>query len=290
MTTAVNSPTGKSTTVRSSRRRSTARALRPVLVGAVLTAAAVLVSGCTALLQMPPSGGPAGGGSSSQVGTAPANAASGGVVVTTGLAVTRAEPVAAGQTPTPNPIDYSNSVANVQLYVDYLCPYCGQFEQTNGPQLEDWATSGNATVEIHPIAILDRASAGSNYSTRAANAAFCVADLDPDDFFRMHTLLLSEQPEENTAGLSDEQLIELANRATGGAAGSDIAACISEGRFAEWTSAVTKIALTQPIPNSTLDSLTGTPTVLVNGEQYQGPLNDSAAFANFTRAQVTGQG
>jgi protein-disulfide isomerase len=272
------------------RRIRTAPALRLVVTGALLTVAAVVLSGCASFLQLPPSlEGSDDGGIPAVAGATPANAASGGVLVTAGLVAVRADPVLPDQTPAPNPIDYSNSVANVQLYVDYLCPFCGQFEQANGQQLQDWATSGNATVEIHPIAILDRVSLGTNYSTRAANAAFCVADLDPDNFFRMHTLLLSEQPEENTEGLGDEQLSALAERATGGVAANNLAACISEQRFAGWTSTVTQRALTQPIPNSALASLTGTPTVLVNGVQYQGPLDDSAAFAGFARAQVTGQ-
>ena len=43
----------------------------------------------------------------------------------------------------------------------------------------------------------------------------------------------------------------------------------------------TERALTGPIPNSELESVTGTPTVLVNGKQYVGSLEDTAEFQAF---------
>src|SRR5665648_586330 len=59
----------------------------------------------------------------------------------------------------------------VSVYVDYMCPYCGQFEQVNGPILDQLRGEGTIVVEYHPVSILDEASLGTAYSTRAAAAA-----------------------------------------------------------------------------------------------------------------------
>ena len=64
------------------------------------------------------------------------------------------------------------SVANIRVYVDYLCPYCDQFERTNAEQLEQWLESGAATLEIHPIALLDEPS-------RTAPSTRCVRRTPP---------------------------------------------------------------------------------------------------------------
>jgi hypothetical protein len=73
--------------------------------------------------------------------------------------------------------DDSGEVANIVMYVDYLCPFCGQFEATNSESLRTMVESGAATLEVHPIAILTNKSAGTQYSLRAANAAACVRGL-----------------------------------------------------------------------------------------------------------------
>ncbi|EYR62115.1 DSBA oxidoreductase, partial [Actinotalea ferrariae CF5-4] len=59
----------------------------------------------------------------------------------------------------------------VKVYSDFLCPFCQLFEQTNGPVLADLRSAGDVVTEYHLVSILDRAAAGSQYSTRAAAAA-----------------------------------------------------------------------------------------------------------------------
>ena len=52
-------------------------------------------------------------------------------------------------------------------------------------------------------------------------------------------------------------------------------------QFKSWVQDATNRALTQPVPNSELTSITGTPTVLVNGQQYGGSLEDPQEFQAF---------
>lgn len=56
----------------------------------------------------------------------------------------------------------------VDLYVDPMCPYCKLFEQTSGAALFSDAAERWTTIRVHPVAILNRLSQGTAYSTRAA--------------------------------------------------------------------------------------------------------------------------
>src|SRR5690606_26390370 len=132
---------------------------------------------------------------------------------------------------------------------------------------------GAATVEIHPVAILDRLSSGTRYSTRAANAAACVANYSPSEFFAFNSLMFEHQPEPDTTGLSDDAMIEI-TRTAGVEKASRIATCIRAQEFKIWVEAATTRALSQPVAGSSLDKIPGTPTVLVNGQLYNYTLDD----------------
>jgi protein-disulfide isomerase len=172
------------------------------------------------------------------------------------------------------------------MYVDYFCTICGAFEQANGSQIDTWLETGAATVEIHPLAVLDRVSQGTKYSTRSANAAACVANYSPNQYFAFHKLLFASQPEENTAGLTDEELHDLTVKAKV-LTPSIIATCIEEQKFKTWVSEANDRALTGPIPYSNVEAIASPPTILVNGMKYNGAANDSAEFAAFV-AQAAG--
>ena len=219
-------------------------------------------------------------------GPGPQNMASDGIVLTAGEdgSITAVETPAldAGEDPTPTVPDESGEVANIVMYIDYLCPFCGQFEATNSDSIRTMVESGAATLEVHPIAILTNKSAGTQYSLRAANAAACVADSSPDSFFDFNAILFENQPEEGTSGLTNDELKSLAEEA-GVSSLSTIEQCIDDVQFKSWVQDATNRALTEPIPNTDpeLPSVTGTPTVLVNGQQYGGSLEDPQEFQAF---------
>jgi protein-disulfide isomerase len=68
---------------------------------------------------------------------------------------------------------------SMDTYIDFMCPICGQFEEAYGDAILELVDDGTITLNIHPISILDRYSQGTEYSTRAANAMYCVAEADP---------------------------------------------------------------------------------------------------------------
>jgi len=215
-------------------------------------------------------------------GPGPRNMASDGLLVGEGLTAVTTPALQPKADPVPSAPDKTGNVADIRVYLDYLCPFCGTFETTNSDQISQWVESGAATVEVHPISILTSKSAGTQYSLRAANAAACVADSSPDDFLAFNSALFANQPVEGTAGLSDDDLKALAKSSGVSSNLSAINDCIDATTFKSWVQAATNRALDGPIPNSTsLKAITGTPTVLVNGKQYVGALDDPKEFSAF---------
>jgi protein-disulfide isomerase len=213
-------------------------------------------------------------------GPGPRNMASDGILLTGQDG--EIAPVETKATPadgTPTPTEQDESVANITVYSDYMCPYCNQFETAQMDQVEQWVEDGSATLELHPFSLLDRVSLGSKYSTRSAAAAACVANYDPDAFLAYNTSLYENQPSESTRGLTNDELASLAKDA--GATNGEVASCITGQDFAGWVADATNRVMNDPIPNSSLDKVTGTPTVIVNGKQYSGSLTDTDAFASF---------
>lgn len=160
----------------------------------------------------------------------------------------------------------------VQVYSDYMCPICGVFEELNGPTLTEFREAGEILVEYHPVAILDRYSLDTAYSTRAATAVALVADQAPEAFLAFNDALFTNQPEENTAGLTDAELADVAREA---GVPEDLAAQIEssaylgqqadeeglplEETFVPWVTAATDQA------SADFGSF-GTPTITIDGK------------------------
>jgi protein-disulfide isomerase len=169
----------------------------------------------------------------------------------------------------------------VDIWFDAMCPICGGFEKTNGDTLAKAVEDGSITVRLHPLTFLDRLSNGTGYSTRAAAALTCVGVHDPSRVLDYYQALLTDQPEENSSGLTDQ---ELAKRATGlGIA--NIADCLDRsGPYQAWAQANTAHSQSGPIEvdgRKVLDRIEGTPTVLVDGKQFTGSISDATAFRTF---------
>lgn len=141
--------------------------------------------------------------------------------------------------------------AVLAIYEDFQCPHCRDFEKAFGPTIAKMIDSGAVAVDYYMLSILNRTNSG--YSSRAANAAYCVADEDKDAFKRFHSALFAQQPLEGTGGGPDNAaLIETARQAgvTGG-----VPDCINKGTYEKMTkglAAATKV--------------TSTPTVRLNGQ------------------------
>ena len=213
-------------------------------------------------------------------GPGPRNMLSDGILINQGFTATPTAALKPGAEPVPNVQDKTSDVIHIQMYVDYFCPVCGDFEKANEDQLTTWIESGAATVEIFPMAILDRLSQGTKYATRAANAAACVADTSPDQYYDFHNILFANQPKEGTGGLTDDELIALTAEAKV-TSPKVVAECIEDQKFKGWVADARSRAQAGPIENSNVEKIAGTPTVIVNGLKYTGALDDAKAFSSF---------
>jgi protein-disulfide isomerase len=145
----------------------------------------------------------------------------------------------------------------VETYVDFMCPYCGQFEQAEGKTIKGLIDDGSITLEVHPVAILDRLSQGTEYSSRSAAAMFSVAQADPANAYAFLEALFAQQPAEQSTGLTDAEIIQIA-RDAGVNVTSELEASITDGEFLDFAKA-------QALPEGS----TGTPTLVVNDEIVQ---------------------
>jgi len=204
-------------------------------------------------------------------GPGPANMQSDGIKIGEGLVAERTPALLPDQLPVPSE-ENVNGVPAINIFVDYSCPACAQFEYVYGELLRTWAESGTATVEYHILSFRDAQTAGTRYATRAGNSAACVAEFSPDSFFTYNDLLLRSQPVPPTSyELTNEQMGQLA-AAAGVTNLEEIQACIEDETFANWVSQATARAMsTGPVPvrNSEIPLVLGTPAVLVNGKEYQ---------------------
>ena len=95
----------------------------------------------------------------------------------------------------------------IDLYEDFMCPVCRQFETQDGATLKQLVSENKVTIRYHPVAILNPSSNGTEYSSRAAGAVAAAAEAGK--FLEYHDVLYQNQPGEGTDGLTDAKLIEL---------------------------------------------------------------------------------
>ena len=168
----------------------------------------------------------------------------------------------------------------VDLYIDPMCPFCGQFDIANGDTLAALVDDDTITLRLHPLTFLDSASAGSAYSSRASAALTCEAAINPGSTLDYLAAMFAKQPAEGTTGLTDNELIALSTGA------DSIADCVDGGEYLTWAQQNTENAITGPIEGAEIPAIQGTPTVLVDGSQYAGPIDDPQALTQFILGPV----
>jgi protein-disulfide isomerase len=168
-------------------------------------------------------------------------------------------------------VQIGDGPVEVDLFIDFICPACNQFESTYAADIQGWIDDGSVTVNYHPIAILDRMSSGTEYSSRAAAASVCAADTGPQEFLDYTLALYENQPAENSTGLTDDELIAIG---TDVGLGSDWQSCVEDETYRGWVQEGTQWATGD-------GGVTGTPTAKVNGE-----IVDNAEFADQVQAAI----
>lgn len=165
----------------------------------------------------------------------------------------------------------------VAVYADFLCPFCGEFERANGPDLAAAVNAGTARLEVHPMSFLDPQSAGTRYSTRAANAFVTIANVDPARAWAFYRVLFEQQPAEGSAGLSDAQLVDVARQV---GVPDEVTATFAAGTFVPWVQRITDQAWDSGVG--------GTPTVRIDGQVFTGDVYTAGPLAAAIEAAARG--
>lgn len=157
------------------------------------------------------------------------------------------------------PAGTASAPVTVSVYEDFMCPFCGEFESASRSTFAKDISAGKVRFEYHALSFLDDASS-TDYSTRAANALGVVLDSSgPTVAKKFHDLLFENQPKENSAGLSDDKLVDLAVQA--GAKESAVRSGIDDLAFEGWVKKVTD--------DASKSDVNSTPTVKIDGKTLE---------------------
>jgi protein-disulfide isomerase len=159
----------------------------------------------------------------------------------------------------------SSAKVPLDVYEDFLCPACRQFEETYGSDIDKYVTDGSVQVRYHMLPMLNERSDPAGYSLDSANAGLCAADAG--QFPAFHKSLYADQPEEGSRGWDRQQLAKLGKDL--GITSADFTTCVTSGKYNDLVQSnfdeVKKTAyLQQEFPDGTKGF--GTPTI-ASGEK-----------------------
>jgi len=160
-------------------------------------------------------------------------------------------PLVIGGSQAANGVRVGNTDAKVtmDLWVDYSCPHCQEFEATNNAAISDLVASGKLAVTYHNIQIV------TDYGTEAGSASACVAVHDPSIWPAFNASLYANHSAQ-TDGWSASQLAAFASSS---GAGDATRSCITDGTYRDWIGDNTAASVKAGV--------TGTPTMFLNGEK-----------------------
>jgi protein-disulfide isomerase len=149
----------------------------------------------------------------------------------------------------------------LQEFADFQCPYCRQFHDTVLPQIiSQYVANGKVRLEYHHLIVIDQ-NVGGTESRRAAEASECASA--QGRFWDYFNLLFANQGTEGSGAFSDSRL-----KAFAGAVGLDSSqfnSCLDSSQAAAAVRVDEALALSR--------GLNGTPSILVNGQLVQNPLD-----------------
>ena len=151
----------------------------------------------------------------------------------------------------------------VDIWEDFQCPACAQFEALNSTYIESVIVEKKAKVIFHPLSFL------GPESIRAANAAACASD--EGKYLEYHDFLYRNQPAENSGKWTNAYLI--AGGVAVGISSAEFGACINDSKYGGWVQSIAT--------DGGKKGIDSTPSVFVNGKALDRntQIYDAAAFA-----------
>ncbi len=190
------------------------------------------------------------GGSTAAAGSGDAPSFSGTTSLGSGGA---SVPLAIGGSAAANGVRVGTTDAKVtmDLWVDYSCPHCQEFEAANNAAISDLVAAGTLAVTYHNIQIV------TDYGTEAGSASACVAVHDPSVWPAVNAALYANHSAQ-TDGWSASQF---ASFAAANGAGDATRKCITDETYKGWIADNTAASVKAGV--------TGTPTLFINGEKTE---------------------
>jgi protein-disulfide isomerase len=145
------------------------------------------------------------------------------------------------------------SAPTLEVFEDFQCPICKEFEQASGSTIKKLAATGKVKVVYRPFQLFQQEPLASN-TKRAANAALCAP---ADKWVSYHDTLFKYQPSEGTKGFATKDLNLWAQDLGFGDAAFQ--KCVSDTQKVGQLATMTKYALTDR-------NVQGTPTVYLDGK------------------------
>jgi hypothetical protein len=151
----------------------------------------------------------------------------------------------------PNGVKVGRSDAKVSmdLWVDYSCPHCQEFEAANNGVISDLVASGKLAVTYHNIEIV------TDYGTEAGSAAACVAVNDPGAWPAFNAALYAN----HSASTDGWSASDFASFADSNGAGDATQKCITDETYTGWIADNTAASVKADV--------SGTPTMFIDGQK-----------------------
>lgn len=169
-----------------------------------------------------------------------------------------------------NGISFNSSAkVKVDMWEDFQCPHCQEFESVNNTYIDSLVTSGKIAAVYHPMSFI------GPESITTANAAACAAD--EGKFLQFHRALYVNQPAtENSGYWTNTTLTALG--ATLGLMDKKFKDCVVNGKYSNWVSKIESDASSKGV--------NATPTLFINGKALPQSdyLNQKALAADLAAA------
>ena len=157
---------------------------------------------------------------------------------------------------TGNVLGDANAPVTVEVYADFQCPACGQFDRQTVPQIEEkYVKTGKAKIVFNHFAFI------GDESTRAAEASECAND--QGKFWEYATTLFNNQAGENQGAFNDTNLSKFAEQLQ-----------LDMTQYSQCMTARTHLAKIQSsTQNGSLRGVNSTPTLFINNQPVKGAIS-----------------
>lgn len=146
----------------------------------------------------------------------------------------------------------ADAKVTVDLYYDYSCPHCKEYDAATAKTYEQLLGEGSLAVKFHPIQFV------SQYGQTAGNASAAVVAYQPADWLAFHSALFVNHTEQTDIWQNaDFKAFAEQN----GVTSPEALQAIQDGKYSSWITGNTGEAVKKDVQS--------TPTVLINNEKSE---------------------